>query len=112
MHLGLPDAVLGIRLVTDRAMAVLNRKHLKMTGPTDVLSFPMEDKKLLGDIVISLDTAGRQARAAGQTLQNRCLVLVIHGLLHLLGYDHVRDQDWIKMKSKEEELASLLKLKT
>lgn len=71
----------------------------------------MEDKKLLGDIVISLDTAGRQARAAGQTLEHRCLILIIHGLLHLLGYDHVRDQDWVKMTAKEEDLARLLKLK-
>ncbi|MDO8518629.1 MAG: rRNA maturation RNase YbeY [Deltaproteobacteria bacterium] len=109
-HLGLRNKILGITLVTDRAIASLNFKHLKKKGPTDVLSFPMEEEKLLGDIVISLDTAGRQARALGISIKTRSLTLIIHGLLHLLGYDHVKEGDFQKMSAKETELKTLLRI--
>lgn len=109
LRLGRPDAILGITFVTDRKIAGLNRRYLKRKGPTDVLSFPMETEKLLGDIVISIDTAKKEARAEKKTLRLQCLVLAIHGLLHLLGYDHQKHKDWLCMKKKEGELLSLVK---
>lgn len=63
---------------------------------------------LLGDIVISLDTARRQAIDAGRPLREEILFLIIHGILHLLGYDHVRRKDWVRMRKKEEELWQLV----
>ena len=79
----------------DPFIADLNLKYMNSSGPTDVLAFPMREGKSLpnqgsavGDIVISIDTAKRQAMELGTTLQQEFVVLFIHGLLHLLGYDH------------------------
>ena len=72
----------------------LNRQFLGIDAPTDVLSFPSEEtdpdtgNEYLGDIIISLPIASMQAEAAGHPLQNELQLLVVHGMLHLLGYDH------------------------
>jgi len=82
-------------LVDDAAMAVLNRTYRGVAGPTDVLAFPMTEGRfrkvspdLLGDVVISTETARRQARVRGRHLQAELGLLLIHGILHLGGYDH------------------------
>jgi len=86
-------AELSIALVGDREMRPLNRKYRKKKKTTDVLSFFVEDQpvcgsKILGDVVISVEQARRQAKARGKTLKSEMATLLIHGILHLLGYDH------------------------
>jgi len=93
--------IVSIALVSDRAMRALNRKHRGVDRPTDVLSFP-GDAGYLGDIAIASGVAARQARAAGHPLATELRVLALHGLLHLLGYDHDTDQG--EMARVEERL--------
>ncbi len=78
-------------LVPDARVRALNRQYRRKDAPTDVLSFPAEEKGQLGDVVIAVGVARRQAREAGHSLQTELRVLALHGLLHLLGYDHERD---------------------
>jgi probable rRNA maturation factor len=80
-----------IALVSDRRMRALNRQFRGKDYATDVLSFPSDERGFLGDIVIALGVARRQAREAGHTAQTELRVLSLHGLLHLLGYDHEFD---------------------
>ena len=75
----------------DRELRELNRKFLRKDYATDVLSFPAEERGFLGDVVIASGVAARQAREAGHSLATEVRVLALHGLLHLLGYDHERD---------------------
>jgi probable rRNA maturation factor len=77
-------------LAGDRTLHRLNRDYRGKDKPTDVLSFPGE-KAGLGDIVISVETAARNARRLGRTLPQEIDVLALHGFLHVLGYDHERD---------------------
>jgi probable rRNA maturation factor len=86
----------SIALVSDTHIRALNLKYRRKDSSTDVLSFPTNPQSLipnpfLGDIVIALGVARRQARAAGHTELAELKVLALHGLLHLLGYDHERD---------------------
>ena len=80
-----------VAIVSDARVRALNREFRKKDKPTDVLSFPAEEPGYLGDVVISSGVAARQARAAGHSLATELRVLALHGLLHLLGYDHERD---------------------
>jgi len=80
-----------VAIVSDARVRALNRKFRKKDKGTDVLSFPAEEPGYLGDVVISSGVAARQARAAGHSLATELRVLALHGLLHLLGYDHERD---------------------
>ena len=82
---------LGVRFVGDRAMRLANRQFRGKDKSTDVLSFPGEEG-YLGDILISVPTARRQAAAAGHGVGRELKVLLLHGILHCLGYDHETDQ--------------------
>lgn len=82
---------LSIAIVSDARMRALNRQFRGKDKVTDVLSFPAETRGFLGDIVIAAGVARRQAREAGHSVQTECRVLALHGLLHLLGYDHESD---------------------
>jgi len=82
---------LTIALVSDRRMRALNRQFRGRDYATDVLSFPSDDRGFMGDIVIASGVAKRQARDAGHSIQVELRVLSLHGLLHLLGYDHETD---------------------
>ena len=90
--------VLAVALVSDGVMRGLNRRYHGVDRPTDVLSFPTGETRApgvfssLGDMAISLGVARRQAREQGHTLQIELRILALHGLLHLLGYDHEVDQ--------------------
>lgn len=90
--LGLNKAELSIVLVSDAQIKRLNKLYRNKDKPTDVLSFPLgekvEDWLILGDIVISVDTAKRQAQELGHSLEEELKRLLVHGLVHLLGYDH------------------------
>ena len=80
-----------IALVTDRRIQELNRSFRHVDKATDVLSFPADEPGTLGDVVIARGVARRQARGAGHDFPTEVRVLALHGLLHLLGYDHEHD---------------------
>jgi probable rRNA maturation factor len=80
-----------VALVSDSRVRALNRQYRQKDQATDVLSFPAGEPGELGDVVISLGVARRQAEAAGHPMGTELRVLALHGLLHLLGYDHDRD---------------------
>ena len=80
-----------IALVSDARIRALNREYRQKDAATDVLSFPADEPGTLGDIVIAAGVARRQATEAGHSLQTELRVLALHGLLHLLGYDHEHD---------------------
>jgi probable rRNA maturation factor len=89
----LSDPEVTLAFVGERAIRTLNRKFMKKDRPTDVLSFPIGEKGpdgkfYLGDIVVAVPVAFRQARAKGHSLDRELRLLAIHGFLHLLGYDH------------------------
>jgi len=89
----LVDPEVTLAFVGERAIRTLNRKWMKKDKPTDVLSFPLREKGpdgkyYLGDIVIAVPVAARQAKAKGHGLDRELRLLAIHGFLHLLGYDH------------------------
>jgi probable rRNA maturation factor len=93
-----PEGEISILLVDDLQIAAMNRRFLGREGPTNVIAFPMQEGRfsglspnLLGDVVISVDTAHREARAAGLALDERVTQLLVHGMLHLCGYDHEHD---------------------
>lgn len=82
---------LGVRFAGDRELRRANRHYRGKDQPTDVLSFPGEEG-YLGDILISVPTARRQAESAGHSVERELQVLLLHGILHCLGYDHETDQ--------------------
>jgi probable rRNA maturation factor len=90
--LGYKNTELSVLITDDSTIRELNRKFRDKDKPTDVLSFPMGDevagRYLLGDIVISYETASRQATLMGHTVEEEIRRLLIHGFVHLLGYDH------------------------
>ena len=94
---------LGIALVPDARMRTLNRSYRRKDYATDVLSFAGE-AETLGDLVIARGVAARQAREAGHSLQSELRVLALHGLLHLLGYDHDAPDDRGRMARMETRL--------
>jgi probable rRNA maturation factor len=113
--LRLRNAELSILLVSDRQMRVLNRNWRGRDRTTDVLSFAQADGDggapdgLLGDVVISVDTARRQAAERGESVGREAERLLIHGLLHLLGYDHERSAaEARRMQRRERTLATWL----
>ena len=114
-RLDLGETELSILLVNDREMRALNRQYRGIDRTTDVLAFAQQEGAggspdgLLGDVVISVDTARRQARDAGSPLGAEADRLLIHGLLHLLGYDHERSTaEARRMQRRERMLASWL----
>jgi pyridoxine 5-phosphate synthase len=102
------DRELSILLVDDKRMTELNNQYRHKNKPTNVLSFPLNDDNednLLGDIVISLDTARQEAQQDNISLHKRLRTLLIHGLVHLLGYDHERSSHEAQvMADKEKKL--------
>jgi len=100
---------LSIALISDRRMRALNRQFRGRDYATDVLSFPSDDRGFMGDIVIAAGIAKRQAREAGHAIDTEIRVLALHGLLHLLGYDHESDDG--KMARVEARLRKKAGLK-
>ena len=111
---------ISVTFVNDKAIQELNREHRNIDRPTDVLSFPLgEDGNydvnhetgayILGDIVISIETAFRQAEIYGHSLEREVGFLTVHSMLHLLGYDHEEGklQERIMREKEEAILASL-----
>jgi probable rRNA maturation factor len=111
------SGALSLTLVGDEAMRALNRDYRGKDAPTDVLSFPMDapgmpaaGERLLGDVVISVDTARRQAAEYDAPLQREIYRLLIHGLLHLMGHDHVLAGQRRAMELQERRLAEAIAL--
>jgi probable rRNA maturation factor len=110
--LGSPDGELSILLLDDPQIAVLNKNYLQREGPTNVIAFPMREgafaeinPEILGDVVISLETAAKEGLAAGVPMENRLGELMIHGILHLFGYDHeTSETEAGRMEAKTREL--------
>jgi probable rRNA maturation factor len=93
---GVQHALLSIAFVSDREMATLNRRHLKHRGPTDVISFGFapaaKNGPVVGDVYIAPGVARRNARSHGRGVREETMRLVVHGVLHVLGYDHPADE--------------------
>jgi probable rRNA maturation factor len=111
MRLGHPNAELSVLFVGDRLMRTLNKQYRGKNGTTDVLSFPMLEglfveirPELLGDIVISIPVAEKQAHAAGHSLVREIELLLVHGLLHLLGYDHELGPSEARRMHRKEQI--------
>ena len=116
-RLGCPDAELSVVLVDDREIAQMNRDWLNREGPTNVLSFSMTEgdfgqvtPDLLGDVVISTETAMKEAGNADMDVDVRMDQLLIHGVLHLMGYDHEGDTLPEKASEMEKKASELLEI--
>lgn len=117
------SAEISVTFVDDEQIKELNKKHRSLDKSTDVLSFPLGEDgkydvnpetgaKILGDIVISMETAVRQAEEYGHPLQREVAFLTVHSMLHLLGYDHVNGGlEAVHMREKEEAVLTQLGLK-
>lgn len=95
------DSEVSITLVDDKYIKKINKKYRGINKPTNVLSFELNDDVLLGDIFISIDTVIAQAKEEGISVIEHTAHMVVHGILHLLGYDHIKDSDAEKMEKKE-----------
>jgi probable rRNA maturation factor len=105
-----PECEVNLVFVDENEMTELHIKWMDESGPTDVLSFPMDmpenpsDAVTLGDIVIAPTVAARQASTAGHTFEHEVYILAAHGLLHILGYDHANKEDEKVMFALQEDL--------
>ena len=114
--LAFPESELSIVLVDDAQMSSLNWKYRNRRGSTNVLAFALREgefgditPELLGDVVISLPTAQRQAEEAGLSLDNMISRLLVHGILHLVGFDHELGEDAAEeMEQRSSELLTIL----
>ncbi|MEE4262439.1 MAG: rRNA maturation RNase YbeY [Desulfobacteraceae bacterium] len=112
-----PDSELSILIVGDPQIEELNQQYLNRKGPTNVIAFAMREGEfsdlsphLLGDVVISTDTAAREAQIASTSMERRFNELLVHGILHLLGYDHEASEDDARvMEDKSRELMELIR---
>ena len=116
---GEASAELGILFVGDQRMRVLNRRYRGKDRTTDVLAFPMRgvphsSSHLLGDVVIAVPTAARQAKQGQRSLDEELTVLLVHGILHLCGYDHERSETEARRMYRRERmiLRSISRLST
>lgn len=109
----LSDAEVGVTLTDDAYIRELNRTYRDKDSATDVLSFALNEGdepdvvggpklNLLGDIVISMETARRQADEYGHGVERETAYLAVHAMLHLLGYDHIEGSDRLEMRKEEE----------
>ncbi len=115
--MGCPDAELSVVVLSDAQIQEVNRDYLAKDRPTNVISFAMQEgegaglnPEVLGDVLISADTAERDAQEAGVTFESELYFLLLHGILHLLGYDHERgtEEDARIMEAKEREVFAIL----
>jgi probable rRNA maturation factor len=116
------EAEISLSLVTDAQIRQLNRDYRGMDRPTDVLSFALKEDNpldpqilgfqdnLLGDIIISVERARCQAVEYGHSFERELLYLAIHGTLHLLGFNHKKEEEQVIMRTKEEEVLNFLGL--
>lgn len=117
------EAEVDVTIVDDEEIHELNRQYRGMDKPTDVLSFALDEgeedepeliggpeEHLYGDIIISAETALRQAEEYGHGLEREMTYLAVHGMFHLLGYNHMTEEDKAEMRAKEEEALRAINL--
>ncbi len=111
------ESEVSITLVDNAYIQELNRTYRGLDRPTDVLAFyleddmpAMEEEKMLGDVLVSVEKADEQAREYGHSLEREVAFLTVHGILHLLGYDHHLPQEEEKMKSRQKLFLERFKL--
>jgi probable rRNA maturation factor len=118
---GLPRAEVSVLLTDDAAIQIMNRDYRGYDKPTDVLSFAQEETvpdaplppalpgqpPLLGDVVISVETAARQAETHGVSLERELALLTLHGILHLLGYEDETEAGAARMREREQEILGI-----
>ncbi len=118
-HHSVPGGSVSVAIVDDDTIASLNRKHLDHSGPTDVLTFDLRGERgqpassnepVDGEIVMSVDTAKREAAARGHTSNAELALYAVHGTLHLLGYDDHEDADAQRMHAMENLILTELGL--
>ena len=118
-HLGCADKEISLSFVNDKTIQELNKQYRNKDKPTDVLSFSLQEGEfgninphILGDVVISVDTAKADASKVDLSFEQEINFLIIHGLLHLLGYNHenTTPEEAKKMRKKEKELFGLSNL--
>ena len=101
---------IGVTLVDDDYISKLNNEYRNKNMPTDVLSFPLSDENedtfVVGDVVISAETASRQADEYDHSFEREMVYLLVHGVYHILGYTHDDDENKKAMRIKEEEIMS------
>ena len=104
------DAVVTLRFVDAAEGASLNRRYRRKTGPTNVLSFVYDDRPGIvhGDVVLCLPLLRQEALEQGKTLAAHCAHLVVHGMLHLQGFDHLRADDAARMEAHEIAILATL----
>ena len=114
----------SITLTIPDEIQKINKKYRNIDKPTDVLSFPMFEKEeiqelikenyqvddVLGDIIISIPRVKEQAIEYGHSFERELSYMCVHGFYHLMGYDHIRDEDKKKMRAKEDEVLNILKI--
>src|SRR5262249_45298720 len=109
---GVQEAEIAIALADDARMRKLNRDHRGIDKPTNVLAFPAaavgRGQATLGDIVIAYETLAREADAEDKPLEDHLMHLAVHGTLHLLGFDHVSDEETERMEARERSILSVL----
>jgi probable rRNA maturation factor len=123
------EGEMALIFVNETTIADLNQRFLELSGPTDVLAFPMDDEALVGgrqpdlggrgpgassegsdppivvgDVIVCPEVARRQAGEHGRLVDDELALLVVHGTLHLLNYDHAEEQDAVTMRRREQEL--------
>jgi len=116
------DFDIGIWFTTNQTIRKFNKTYRKKDKPTDILSFSFypelkagekiksqsDDDKNLGDLIISTEFAQKDAKQSGRSLHEHIKILLVHGICHLLGYDHITEADYKKMKAKEESILKKL----
>jgi rRNA maturation RNase YbeY len=119
MAVGETKAELSLELIGDARIRRLNREYRQQDRATDVLAFPIREAvapqvrtpttNLLGDVVISIPTAFRQAREAGRSIDEELATLLVHGVLHLCGYDHERSpREAVRMSQREQQVLQMI----
>lgn len=115
----LPDAEVSITLTDNAYIHTLNKEYRKIDRPTDVLSFALDESEepdvedgpdihVLGDIIISVERAKEQAGEYGHSLRREMAFLTVHGMLHLLGYDHMEEEDRLEMEEEQRVVMEAL----
>ena len=119
------ELIITVTLTTPNNIQDINKKYRNIDKATDVLSFPMFEKEeidlkiknkqfytedVLGDIIISIEKVEEQARDYGHSFERELAYMVVHGFYHLMGYDHIKEEDKIIMRPKEEKVLSQLNI--
>ena len=124
-HLGNSHLCITVTLTNPENIRKINKEYRNIDRATDVLSFPMFEKEeldekikkndfehedMLGDIIISIERVEEQAKEYGHSFERELSYMLVHGFYHLMGYDHIKEEDKLKMRPKEEKVLNDLKI--